>query len=366
MELRLMTDKALFLTAMLLLMFGVVMVYSASSVLAAEKFGNQWYFLARQALWVVIGLAVMLAAINIDYHFYQKSWVVYLMLLVCLALLVAVFFAPAINGAHRWLRWGSSVSFQPSEMAKLSLTIFLASYLSKRFPGGIENYWKTFFPCAIVAGAVMGLIAQEPDLGMAIAIGGILMVFLFVVGVPIKHQLTLAVAAFPALYHFLFGVGWRTDRLLVFLDPWRDPQGRGFQPIQSMIAIGSGGLLGTGLAQGKQKLFYLPEPHTDFIFAEIGEELGLIGVFLVIIAFGVLFWRGMRLALRAPDTFGMLLGTGITVSILGQALWNMSVTLGLLPVKGMPLPLISYGGTSLVLTLAQIGILLNIAGNAER
>jgi cell division protein FtsW len=361
MVLRLMTDKFIFLTATLLMVFGVVMVYSASSVLAAERFGSQWYFFARQTAWAVIGLIAMLAMANINYRWLQKPGVVYLILVVCLGLLVAVFFLPPINHAHRWLRW-RFLSFQPSELAKLGLTIFLAYYLSRRMPNEVEDYWQAFFPCALVAVVMMGLIALEPDLGMAVALGAILVVCLFVAGVPVRHQLTLAAVALPALGYFLLFVPWRWDRLMVFLDPWRDPQGRGFQSIQSMIAIGSGGLMGTGFAQGKQKLFYLPEPHTDFIFAEIGEELGLIGIGVVVVAFGVLFWRGVRVGLRAPDTFGMVLAVGITTALVGQALWNMSVALGLLPVKGVPLPLVSYGGSSLLLTMAQIGILLNIAG----
>jgi len=360
-----MTDKFIFMTTLVLVVFGVIMVYSASSVLAAEKFGDQRYFLIRQGVWAVVGLTAMLATINIDYRFYQKPWVVYPILFICVGLLVAVLFAPSVNNAHRWLRWRTFISFQPAEAAKLGLMIFLAYYLSRRIPDEVRNVWKTFLPCAVVAGSIMALVAVEPDLGMAMGIGGILVVALFVAGVPIRHLMLMGVAALPALYYFLVHVSWRWGRVLVFLDPWRDPQGQGFQSIQSMVAIGSGGLWGTGFAQGRQKLFYLPEPHTDFIFAQMGEELCMIGLVLVVIAFGLFLWRGARVALRAPDTFGTLLGISITLAIVGQALFNMSVTLGLAPVKGMPLPLISYGGSSLLLTLTGIGILLNIAQQAR-
>ncbi|MDW8238076.1 MAG: putative lipid II flippase FtsW [Acidobacteriota bacterium] len=353
-------DVWLFTTTLLLVTFGVIMVYSASSVIAAEKFGDHRYFLIRQAIYAVVGVAAMMAMMRINYRIYQKPWVVYSLLLICIGLLVGVLFAPSVNQAHRWYRW-KWLSFQPAEAAKLVLIVFVAYYLSKRLPHDTVLFSRTVAPCAGVAAVLIGLVVIEPDLGMAVALGCILVTALFVAGVPWRHLLWLAVAALPALYYLLFRVSWRLERLLVFLDPWRDPQGRGFQTIQSMTAIGSGGVWGAGLAQGKQKLFYLPEPHTDFVFAHIGEELGMIGLTMLVGAYTIVLWRGIRAALRAPDSFGMLLGVCITVALVGQALFNMSVTLGLAPVKGLPLPLVSYGGSSLVLTLAQIGILLNIA-----
>lgn len=359
-----MTDKWLFMLTLVLVVCGVIMVYSASSVLAAEKFGDQRYFLIRQGLWAVVGLTAMLVTINVDYHLYRKPWIVYPIVFICVGLLIGVLFAPSVNNAHRWLRW-KFISFQPSEAAKLGLMMFLAYYLSQRTPDELRHVGKTFLPCAAVAGSMMVLVAVEPDLGMAIGMGCILVVTLFVAGVPWRHQALLAVGALPALYYFLVHVSWRWERVLVFLDPWQDPQGRGFQSIQSMIAIGSGGWFGSGFAQGRQKLFFLPEPHTDFLFAQMGEEIGLVGLVLIVMAFGLFLWRGVRVSLRAPDTFGALLGVSITLAIVGQALFNMSVTLGLAPVKGMPLPLMSYGGSSLVLTLTEIGILLNIAQQAK-
>ncbi len=363
-RLLLITDKWIFWTTLVLVIFGVLMVYSASAMLAAEKFDRQTYFLARQAAWAALGLIVMVVALNVDYHIYQRAWIVYPLVGLCLVLLVIVFFLPPINNAHRWLHY-RSINFQPSEFAKLGLLLFLAYWLCEHVPEELENFWKTFFPAAGVTAAMMALIAMEPDLGMALSVAFVMLVLMFAAGIPLRHMATLGIGAIPALYFLLFHVSWRLERMLVFIDPWRDPQGRGFQSIQSMIALGSGGLWGTGFARGRQKLFYLPEPHTDFIFAEVGEELGLLGVVVLLTLFGLFFWRGMRVALRAPDSFGMLLAIGVASTVALQALFNMSVTVGLLPVKGMPLPLVSYGGSSMLLTLTEIGILLNIAQQAR-
>ncbi|HXF05396.1 MAG TPA: putative lipid II flippase FtsW [Blastocatellia bacterium] len=357
---KLISDKWLFTLSVGLVIFGVVMVYSASAVLAEERFDSQYYFLVRQAMWAVLGLTGLIGAMHIDYHVYQRPRVVFLILGVCLVLLIAVFFFPPVNHVHRWIRV-RSFSFQPSELARLALIIFLAAYLDRRIPAGIKQFWMTLFPCALVAGLVIGLILLQPDFGTALMLGLILATMLFIVRVPLKQQATLLIPLPLVMYLALIRVDWRLDRLRAFLDPWQDPQGRGFQAIQSLVALGSGGLTGVGFAQGKQKLFFLPEPHTDFIFSQIGEELGLLGTGALVLAFGLIFWRGVRIALRAPDSFGMLLATGIIASITLQALFNMSVAVGLLPIKGMPLPLISAGGSSLFMTLTMIGILLNIA-----
>lgn len=364
MQERVVTDKLLFLLTLVLVIGGVIMVYGASSVMAAEKLGDQRYFLIRQAIWALVGLTAMLVTLNIDYRRYEKAWIVYPVLIICVGLLVGVLFAPSVNHAHRWLRW-RSISFQPSEAAKLGLMLFLAYYLSRRTSAELQSFTRTFLPCAVVAGTMMALVGVEPDLGMAIEMGGILAVALFVAGAPWRYQALLVVGALPVLYYFLVHVSWRWERVMAFLDPWRDPQGRGFQSIQSMIAIGSGGWFGVGFAQGRQKLFFLPEPHSDFLFAQMGEELGFVGLVLIVAAFGLFLWRGVHLSLGAPDRFGALLGVTITLTLVGQALFHMSVTLGLAPVKGMPLPLMSYGGSCLVMTLVQIGILLNIARHAK-
>lgn len=353
-------DKVLFTLAVALVLFGIVMVYSASAVLAAERYGTQYYFLARQTVWAILGLLVLLGAMRVDYHLYQHSRLLTLAVIGTLALLVAVFFFPAVNGAHRWIRW-RSFSIQPSELARFTLLLFLAAHLDRRIPAGIKRFELTFLPCALVAGAMMALVALEPDLGMAASLGLLLVVMLSLANVPVRHQAALGVGVLPALAWLILHVEWRWERILAYLDPWQDPRGSGFQALQSLIALGSGGITGVGFAQGKQKLFFLPEPHTDFIFAHIGEEVGWVGTSLVLLAFGVLLWRGMRIARHAPDTFGMLLGGGIVAALLMQALFHMSVAVGLLPVKGTPLPLISYGGSSLVITMAEIGVLLNIA-----
>ncbi|MCS6818013.1 MAG: putative lipid II flippase FtsW [Blastocatellia bacterium] len=357
-------DKVLFTLAIALALLGVVMVYSASAVLAAERYGTQYHFLARQAVWVMLALAVMVVTMRVDYHLYQHPRLVALLVGGAFLLLVAVFFFPAVNGAHRWIRWGS-LSFQPSELARFALIVFLAAHLDRRIPAGIKRFRLTFLPCALVTGAMMVLILLEPDLGMAFSLGLILLVMFFIVRVPFRHQVALGIGALPMLAWLTIHVDWRWERILAYLDPWQDPRGSGFQAIQSLIALGSGGITGVGFAQGKQKLFFLPEPHTDFIFAHIGEELGLMGTGLLVVAFGVFLWRGMRIAWHAPDTFGTLLGAGIVTAILMQALFHMSVAVGLFPVKGTPLPLISYGGSSLVITMAEIGVLLNIAQQAR-
>lgn len=357
-------DKGLFTLAIALALFGVAMVYSASAVLAAERYGTQYYFLARQAAWILLAVGTLGVTMRMDYHIYQHPRLLLLLLGGTFLLLVAVFFFPAVNGAHRWIRWGS-FSVQPSELARFTLIVFLAAHLDRRIPAGIKRFELTFLPCALVTGAMMGLIAKEPDLGMAASLGLILLVMFFIARVPLRHQATLGVVAIPVLFWLIVRVNWRWERLLAYLDPWRDPLGSGFQTIQSLIALGSGGFAGVGFAQGRQKLFFLPEPHTDFIFAHIGEELGMLGTGLLLLAFGIFLWRGMRIAWRAPDLFGTLLASGIVTAIVIQALFHMSVAVGLLPVKGTPLPLISYGGSSLVVTMAQIGVLLNIARQAR-
>ncbi len=357
---KLVSDKWLFTVSVGLVIFGVVMVYSASAVLAEERFGSQYYFLVRQTIWAVLGLAGLLAAMHIDYHVYQKPRVVALVMGISVILLIAVFFFPPVNHAHRWIRF-RSFSFQPSEAARFALILFLASYLDRRIPAGIKQFWMTLVPCALVAGVIVGLILLEPDFGTALLMGLILVTMFCVVRVPIGQQAALFIPLPVVIYLALVRVDWRLNRIRAFLDPWQDPQGRGFQAIQSLVALGSGGPTGVGFAQGKQKLFFLPEPHTDFIFSQIGEELGLVGTGAVVVAFGLILWRGVRIALRAPDSFGTLLATGIIAAIVLQASFNMSVAVGLLPIKGMPLPLISAGGSSLFMTLTMIGVLLNIA-----
>ena len=359
---KLQADKWLFAATAGLALFGIVMVYSASAVMAMEENGNQYHYVIKQGLWTAIGFGAMLVMMQFDYQRLRDKRIVYGLLALTGVLLLAVFAFPRINGAHRWIRF-AGFSIQPSELSKLALAIFLAYFLEKR-AGEEGALWRTFMPCVAVTGLLAALVLKEPDLGTAMMLGVICVVMCFTAGARLLH---LGMAAAPGLVvgaMMLIFVPWRFQRLVTFTNPWADPQNTGFQVVQSLIAIGSGGTGGLGFAQGKQKMFFLPFAHSDFIFAVVGEELGLFGALSVVTLFGILLWRGLRAALRAPDRFGMLLGLGLVMAIVVQALFNISVVLSLLPTKGIPLPFISYGGSSLVPTLIAMGILLNISQHA--
>ena len=356
-------DKWLFAATIGLALFGVVMVYSASAIMAQKEDGSQYYYVLKQGVWVGIGFIVMLLMMQFNYQLLKSRRIVYGLLLFSLLTLLSVFAFSASNGAHRWMKF-RFFSVQPSELSKLALVIFLAYFLEKR-AGEEGDFWRTFIPCGFVTCCLAGLIVIEPDLGTALMLALIFAVVIYTAGARWIH---LGMAAAPALLGvigLLLFVPWRLKRLITFLDPWADPQGGGFQVVQSLIAVGSGGPNGLGFAQGKQKLLFLPFAHSDFIFAVVGEELGLVGGLAVILVFGLFLWRGVRTALLAPDRFGMLLSLGIVTSIVAQALFNISVVLSLLPTKGIPLPFISYGGSSLVPTLAAVGILLNVSQHAS-
>src|SRR6267143_1823424 len=352
-------DKWLFAATIGLALFGLVMVYSASAIIAEKETGSQFHYVIKQAMWTGIGLCAMFVMMQLDYRWLRNRRIVYALLVLTGLMLLAVFGFPKINGAHRWIKL-SKFSIQPSEISKVTLAIFLAYFLEKR-AGEEGSFVKTFLPCGLVTGLLALLVVAEPDLGTALMLAVIFVVVIYIVGARLLH---LTIAAAPALVGVAalpILVPWRFKRLLMFLDPWSDAQGGGFQIVQSLIAFGSGGAYGLGFAQGKQKLFFLPFAHSDFIFAVIGEELGLAGGFGVMLAFGLFLWRGIRTSLRAPDRFAMLLSVGLVISIVAQALFNISVVLALLPTKGIPLPFISYGGSSMVPTLAAVGILLNIS-----
>ena len=356
-------DKWLFAATTGLALFGVVMVYSASAVIAQKENGNQFYYVIKQGVWVAIGFFVMLLAMQFNYQQLKNRRIVYGLLAICTIALLGVFGFSATNGAHRWLKF-PGFSLQPSEISKLALIIFLAYFLEKR-AGEEGDFWRTFLPCGIVTGWLAALIVIEPDFGTAMMLALIFVVVIYTAGARLLH---LGMAAAPALVvaaGLLIFVPWRLTRLITFLDPWADQQGAGFQVVQSLIAIGSGGTNGLGFAQGKQKMLFLPFAHSDFIFAVVGEELGLVGAIAVVAVFALFLWRGLRTALLAPDRFGMLLSLGIVTSIVVQALFNISVVLSLVPTKGIPLPFISYGGSSLVPTLAAVGILLNVSQHAS-
>ena len=344
-----------------LVAFGLVMVYSATSASAALGNGDPMSFLKRQAVYAFIGVVLMAVASRFDYHRlrYLSPPLVLASLVLCTAVLVA---GPSINGAHRWFIVGPA-SFQPSELAKLSLCLFAAVYLARRrAPRTLGELLK---PLGLLSALFCALIVVEPDLGTTITICGMMLAILLVAGVPIR---LLVLASFLALGLGLLAIyiePYRRARVFSFLDPWSDAQGAGFQIVQATIGIGSGGVTGAGLGEGVGKISYLPEAHTDMIFAVIGEELGLIGASLVIGAFALLALTGFRIAMRCEDPFGKLLAAGITALVCGQAAINLAAALGIAPLTGIPLPFVSYGGSSLVVLLAAVGILLNIAVNGR-
>jgi cell division protein FtsW len=357
---KLQADEWLFAATAALALFGVVMVYSASADISFHQFGSQYYYVARQAVWTVGGLALMLAASQVDYRLFSRRFVVIGLLVTTVLLLVAVFGFPPVNGARRWIRLPGGFTFQPSEFSKIVLAIFLARLLERR-AGEEASFKRTFVPCLVVTGVLAGLVAKEPDLGTAMMLGVVCLVMLYTAGARIAHLGMLGGLGLAGVVVMLITSPWRMGRIWAYLRPWDDAQGKGFQVVQSLIAVGSGGTNGLGFAEGRQKMFFLPFAHSDYIFAVVGEELGLVGALTVLAVFALFLWRGVRAVRRAPDRFGMLLGMGIVTGIVAQALFNMSVVLSLVPSKGIPLPFISYGGSSMLLTLGAVGVLLNIS-----
>ena len=357
-------DWFLFAIAAGLALFGAVMVYSASAMIALrESEGvSQFTYFYKQFGFTLAGLAVMFAASRVDYRFWQNKYVVYGILTVTIVLLLVVFGFPPINGARRWIRI-PGFSFQPSELAKIALPIFLAYFLTEK-ENAVGELKETVLPSILVLAILGGLVFLEPDLGTAIVLGAIFVTVYFAAGAKILHLAAVGAAMLIVGIGALVFAPWRVERLMAFLDPFKHADDAGYQVVQSLYAIGSGGILGEGFAKGQQKLFYLPYPYSDFIFAVVGEELGLIGTLGVVVAFALLLWRGTRAALLAPDRFGKLLGIGIITGIIVQALFNISVVISILPAKGIPLPFISYGGSSVIVTLFAVGILLNLSQHA--
>jgi len=356
-------DKLLFGSTLLLVVVGVVMIFSASAVMASERFGSPYHFLLRQLGWALAGLAAMALIMRLDYRKLKRPAIVFSLLAISTLLLLAVFFLDRSHNTHRWVRLGA-LSFQPSELAKVALILFLAFFLESRTKS-IDDWRHTLLPAIIPSVLFAALIVKQPDLGTAVVCLGITAAIFYAAGMRLRYFGYALLPILPVLYYLLFYVTWRRDRMFVFLHPNADPQGRGFHVIQSLIAVGTGGVTGLGLMEGKQKLFYLPEPHTDFIYAVVSEELGLIGAIVIVTLFGILAFRGFRAALRTRDLFGRYLAIGITVMIVVQAFFNISVVLALLPTKGIPLPFISYGGSSLFVMLASVGVLLNISQQTE-
>ena len=370
---RLETDRWLFGVTLILCLLGAVMIFSASAVTAEQQYGHSYYFLLRQAVWLVVGLAGMFALMKLDYHRLREPAVVYTTLCLVLLLLLGTFFLDKSHATHRWIRFGP-VGLQPSELAKLSAILYLAWFLDLRRRSATrlefckEDFMQTIVPAVAPILVCVVLVVMQPDLGTSVDIVLIMAAILFVAGLSWKWLVVGAGAAAPLLFVLITHVSYRQARMASFWHPESDPQGAGFQLLQSLIAVGSGGFTGVGLMESKQKLFYLPEAHTDFIYAVICEELGFIGAAVVIALFAVYGWRGMRAAFNAPDGFGRLLALGVTAMVLFQSLINFAVVLGMVPTKGIPLPFVSYGGSSLLVMLLATGVLLNIAhqgsGNA--
>jgi cell division protein FtsW len=359
---KLQSDKWLFLATLALVCVSVVMVYSASAVVALDRYQQPYYFVTRQVMWALLGLAVLSIVMRVDYRTYRNDQVVWGAIGVVALLLVAVLFARPINGSRRWFGVGG-FGIQPSELAKVVAVLFTAITLDRRM-ARINDLKYSLSPIALITAGLGTLILFEPDFGTAAAMAMVVGVMVMAAGLSYRYVVGLLLLAIPAGYLVLISAPYRMRRWIAFWCPECDPLGDGFHLLQSLIAVGSGGWLGRGLMGGVQKLYYLPEPQTDFIYAVIAEELGLLGSTLVVVCFCVIAWRGLRASVTAPDRFGAFLALGITTMVVAQALLNISVVLGLAPTKGIPLPLVSSGGSSLLVNLASIGVLLNISQHA--
>jgi cell division protein FtsW len=357
-------DKWLFFVTLLLVVVGLAMVFSASAVVAQERYHSEFTYVGRQAGWALCGILAMLALMRVDYRIYNSTRFVYPALCVALLLLVAVFFCPGSHNTHRWIRFGGFFTFQPSEIAKPVLVIFLAWFLQSRLEA-MHDFKNTLLRAGALPLLFVALVVKQPDLGTAMVLASVTVMLLLLAGMDWKYLLITIGCAIPPLVALLFFVSWRLKRMQVFLHPESDPTGPGFHIYQSLIAVGTGGLTGRGYMEGMQKLFYLPESSTDFIFANIAEELGFIGTMSIVLLFAVFGWRGFRAAFLAQDPFARMVAFGLTAIVLLQAYFNISVVLSLVPAKGIPLPLISSGGTSVFVMLASIGILLNITRSTD-
>lgn len=373
-------DVLMVCAALGLTLFGIVMVYSASGVIAAEQvaaakealkpipMGGEYYIVIKQVIWAALGIVAMLVLMRIDYQHYARPTMIVLMLGLSVVGLVAVFFFERRNGAHRWINF-AGFSAQPSEFAKIVFVIFMAYFLARRNDEELEgSFQSTFIPAGVMAAILMALILKEPDLGTALMIAIVFVVMMLVGRVPLFHLASMIPVGLLGFYFLVLRTDWRWKRFMAFMDPTATEElrrGAGYQVLQSLYAVGSGGVSGVGLGAGKQKLRYLPEPHSDYIFAVVGEELGFIGAAAVLLVFGILLWRCLQASFRAPDRFGQLLGMGLTVMLIAQAFFNVSVVLSLVPTKGIPLPFVSAGGSSLLIALAAVGILLNISEQAR-
>ena len=360
---KLKSDRLLFLATFVLVCMSVVMVYSASAIVAMQRYEQPYLFLFKQVTWAGLGFVFLALLMRTDYRHYRQPVIIWSAVAVVVLALIAVLFRREINGTRRWFAV-AGVGVQPSEFAKMVAVFFTAAVLERRMDR-INQVGYALAPIGVLVGVFAGLILLQPDFGTALSLVATVGAMIFVAGLGYRYVVGAALVALPAVAVILMSAEYRRRRLLAFLDPWSDPQGDGFQIIQSLIAVGTGGVSGRGLMAGVQKMFYLPEPHTDFIYAVIAEELGLIGATLIVACFAIIAWRGIHIAMHAPDRFGSLLAVGITTMIVLQAFVNISVVLGLTPTKGIPLPFVSAGGSSLLLNLVAIGILLNVSQQAS-
>jgi cell division protein FtsW len=354
----------LFTVSVILTCIGVVMIYSASSIYAWERYHDSFFFLKRHLLFLLIGIILTFLVMVIDYRRLKRLAKPLLVLsLILLVLVLIPHIGREVSGARRWFRF-KFISFQPSELASMAVIIYVADFIDRK-GNMIKSFIRGFLPPISVLGLTALLIVVEPDLGTTMALGAVILSMLFVAGVRMQYLLGLILASLPALYLLLFRVEYRRARMLSFLNPWLDAQGSGFQIIQSQIALGSGGIFGLGLGHSKQKLFYLPAAHTDFIFSIIGEELGLLGTIGVIVLFIIFIREGLKIIKNATDKFSYFLALGLVLMISLRAIINIGVSCGILPTKGLPLPFISYGGSSFIFDLVSVGILINIARTGE-
>lgn len=354
----------LFTIMVVFICIGIVMIYSASSIYALERHGDSAFFLKRHLAFVGIGIIFTFLAMSIDYRIlkkYSRPLLLFALILLILVLIPGI--GRQVSGARRWFRF-KYISFQPSELANLAVIVYVADYISRK-SDRIKAFFRGFLPPVAILGFVSILILAQPDLGTTVALGVVVLTMLFVAGIRPAYLLSLVLAALPVLYVLIFSVPYRRMRILAFLNPWSDPKGSGFQIIQSQLALGSGGIFGLGLGHSRQKLFYLPAAHTDFIFSIIGEEMGLIGTVGIIVLFLIFIRQGLKVIRNSPDKFGYFLSLGLVLLICFKAAINIGVSCGVFPTKGLPLPFISYGGSSLVFDMFSIGILMNIARNGE-
>ena len=354
-------DIALLFPVLFLVGVGIVMVFSASSALALKKFGTSYYFLQKQSIFALLGIVVLVVSCHIPYRMYRS--LAYPLLFLAIMFLTAILisgFGYSAGGAKRWFRF-AGFTFQPSEFARFALVIYLA-YSMNRKMDRIKAFSVGFLPHVLVLCLFTVLIMLQPDFGSVVIFGAITWIMLFVGGVRISYLLGSMVLVIPGVYYMMAGADYRIQRIMSFMNPWQYSGDKGYQVVHSLLAFGTGGIWGAGIGKGYQKLFYLPEPHTDFIFSVIGEELGLIGVLIILGLYTVILWRGISIAKNSPDAFGSFVAIGLTTAMGLQIFINMGVALGLLPTKGLTLPFLSYGGTSLLMNMASIGVLMNISG----